>query len=59
MDEGLAGGITPKRAAEQIIKGLQRNRREILVGSTELVMLSIRKYFPSLFFRLAGRLKTM
>lgn len=59
MDEGLAGGITPERAAEQIIKGLQRNRREVLVGSRELLMLSIRKYFPSLFFRLAGRLKTM
>ncbi|MCI0522286.1 MAG: SDR family NAD(P)-dependent oxidoreductase [Bacteroidales bacterium] len=57
MDEGLDKGITPERAAEQIIRGLKRNRREILVGSSELLMLSIRKYFPALFFRLAGKIK--
>lgn len=59
MDEGLAGGITPGKAAEQIIKGLKRNKREILVGSSELLMLWIRKFIPALFFRMAGRLKPM
>lgn len=59
MDEGQAGGITPEKAAEQIIRGLKRNRREILVGSTELLMLKIRKYLPALFFRMAGRMKPM
>ncbi|HUW91833.1 MAG TPA: hypothetical protein VMV74_01610, partial [Bacteroidales bacterium] len=59
MDEGLAGGITPEKAAEQIIRGLKRNRREILVGSSELLMLWIRKYLPALFFRIAGRIKTL
>lgn len=56
MDEGQAGGVTPERAAEQIIRGLRRNRREILVGSSELLMLKIRKYLPWLFFRIAGRI---
>ena len=59
MDEGLAEGITPEKAAEQIIRGLRRNRREILVGSSELLMLTIRKYMPALFFRMAGRIKPM
>ncbi len=59
MDEGQAGGITAEKAAEQIIRGLKRNRREILVGSTELLMLGIRKYLPALFFRMAGRMKPM
>jgi short-subunit dehydrogenase len=57
MDEGLDKGITPEKAAKQIIRGLRRNRREILVGSSELLMLSIRKYLPALFFWLAGRIK--
>lgn len=59
LDEGQAGGITPEKAAEQIIRGLRRNRREILVGSSELLMLKIRKYMPSLFFRIAGKIKPM
>jgi len=57
MDQGQAKGITAEKAALQIIKGIKRNKREILVGSTELIMLYIRKYFPSIFFNFAGRIK--
>lgn len=59
LDEGLAGGISPEKAAQQIIRGIRRNRREVLVGSKELIMLGIRKYLPWLFFRIAGRIKPM
>jgi len=59
MDDGQKGGVTAARASEQIIRGLQRNKREIHVGSSELLMLKIRKYLPSLFFRIAGRIKPM
>ncbi len=59
MDAGQAKGVTPEKAAKMIIRGLRREKREILVGSTELLMLYIRKYMPSLFFRLAGRIKSM
>jgi short-subunit dehydrogenase len=58
MDEGLANGITPERAAITIIKGIKKNKREILVGSSELMMLHIRRYLPFLFFRLAGKIKS-
>jgi dehydrogenase/reductase SDR family protein 7B len=59
MDDGQAVGVTPEKAAEQIIRGLRRNRREIPVGSSELLMLKIRKYMPALFFRLARKIKPM
>jgi short-subunit dehydrogenase len=59
LDEGLAVGITPEKAAQQIIRGLRKNKREIPVGSKELLMLKIRKYLPGLFFRMAGRMKPM
>jgi len=58
MDPGLSKGISPERAAETIIRGIIRNKREILVGSTELVMLLIRRYFPALFFRLADKIRS-
>lgn len=58
MDPGQEKGITPGRAARTIIKGIRRNRREIKVGGSELIMLYIRKYFPSIFFNIASRIKT-
>jgi len=58
LDAGQAGGITPEKAAVQIIRGITRNKREILVGGSELIMLHIRRYLPFLFFRIAGRIKS-
>jgi short-subunit dehydrogenase len=58
MDDGLAKGISPALAAEIIIKGIVRNKREILVGRSELLLLHIRRYFPWLFFRIADKVRT-
>jgi len=58
MDAGLAKGITPEKAAKTIIRGLIRNKREILVGSGELTMLYIRRICPWLFFRIADKIKS-
>lgn len=59
LDDGQAKGVSPQRAAEIIIKGMRRNKREILVGKNELIMLHIRKYCPWLFFRIADKIKYM
>ena len=58
MDEGQAKGITPAKAAEIIIRGIRRNKREILVGGSELTMLYIRRLWPWLFFRIGDRIKS-
>jgi len=57
MDEGLAGGISPEKAARRIIKGIMNNKKEILVGGTELFLLHIRRLCPWLFFRIADKVK--
>lgn len=57
LDEGQAKGLDPERAAEIIIKGILRNKREILVGKSEMIMLHIRRYFPWLFFRIADKIR--
>jgi short-subunit dehydrogenase len=57
MDAGQAGGISPEKAVKVILKGLEKNKREIPVGGKELFMLYIRKYFPSIFFNIAGKIK--
>lgn len=58
LDDGQAKGISPEKAARIIIKGIVRNRREILVGKGEMAMLHIRRYFPWLFFRIADKIKS-
>jgi dehydrogenase/reductase SDR family protein 7B len=58
LDEGQSKGITPEKAAITIIKGLRRNKKEILVGSSELSMLYIRRLWPWLFFRIADKIKS-
>jgi short-subunit dehydrogenase len=58
LDDGLAKGILPEKAARIIIRGIIRNRREILVGKGEMTLLHIRRYFPWLFFRIADKIKS-
>jgi dehydrogenase/reductase SDR family protein 7B len=58
MDEGLDKGISPQKAARIIVRGLLRNKREILVGSGELSLLFIRRICPWVFFRIADKVKS-
>jgi dehydrogenase/reductase SDR family protein 7B len=58
MDDGLAKGLLPEEAAEIIIKGILKNKREILVGKGEMILLHIRRYLPWLFFRIGDRVKS-
>jgi dehydrogenase/reductase SDR family member 7B len=59
LDDGQSKGLSPQKAAEIIIRGMVLNRREILVGKNELIMLHIRRYCPWLFFRIADKIKSM
>lgn len=58
MDEGQSKGMSPAEAARVIIRGIKRNKREILVGRSEMMLLHIRRIFPWLFFRIADKIKS-
>jgi dehydrogenase/reductase SDR family protein 7B len=57
LDPGQASGLSPEKAAKKIIRGILKNKREILVGKSELTMLYIRRIFPWIFFRIADKIK--
>lgn len=59
MDAGQAGGVTPQQAANTIVKAVYKKKREVLVGSTELLMAQIKRFFPGLCARLARKIKPM
>jgi dehydrogenase/reductase SDR family protein 7B len=57
MDAGQENGITAEKAARQICSGLRKEKKEVLVGGKELLMLYIRRFLPSLYYKLAVNLK--
>ncbi|MFH1121044.1 MAG: SDR family NAD(P)-dependent oxidoreductase [Bacteroidota bacterium] len=59
MDPGQAKGITAEKAAIQILKGLRKEKKEVLVGGKELLMLQIRRFFPAIYYKLATRIKPL
>ena len=59
MDPGQAGGITVEKASRIIVKAVRKGRREVLVGSKELLMVYVKRIFPGLCARLARVLKPM
>ncbi|MDA3892794.1 MAG: SDR family NAD(P)-dependent oxidoreductase [Salinivirgaceae bacterium] len=59
MDAGQTNGISPEKAAQQILKGLRKERLEIPVGGGELIILKIKRFLPNLHARLVRKLNPM
>jgi len=59
MDAGQAKGITPEKAADKIVRAIAKKKREVLVGSTELLMVYIKRFFPGLCAKIARSIKAM
>ncbi len=58
MDKATANGLTAEEAARQIIRGIEREKREIYVaGIKEKYALFMSKFFPGLFFRFIRKAK--
>ncbi len=56
MDPGQARGITPELCARRMIRAMKRNRKDVLIGGSELVMVWVHKYFKPLYYRLVSRI---
>jgi len=57
MDEGQDGGMPAEEAATKIFNGLKNEKKEILVGRKELMMVHIRRFFPFLYYRMVSKIK--
>ncbi len=55
MDDGQANGITSESCSKQIIKAVNSNRKEVLIGGKEIAMVWIRRFLPFLFYRFANK----
>lgn len=57
MDEGQNSGISAEKCAKKIIKGIERNKKEILVGGKEIIMVFLKRKLPFIFNILANNVK--
>lgn len=57
MDDGQSGGVSPEVCAEKYIRAIEKNKREVLIGGKELMMVHIKRFFPALFYKMATRIK--
>ena len=59
MDEGQEKGMPVEKAAKQICQELKKEKKEILVGGNELLMVYFRRFIPALYYRLASKVKPL
>jgi len=57
MDEGQANGMDAALCASKIVKAIKKERKELLVGKTEIFMIYIRRFLPALYYKLVTRIK--
>lgn len=57
MDDGQANGMHAAFCAQKIIKATKSNRKEVLIGNKELIMVYIRRFLPFLYYKLVKNIK--
>ena len=56
MDENQKNGMPASQCAQKIIQAIRNNKKEFYVGGKEIYFASIRRLFPSLYFRIIERM---
>ena len=59
MDEGQDKGLSVEKTARIIVKKLEKEKKEILVGGNELMMVHIRRFFPGLYYYLSTKVQPL
>jgi len=57
MDPGQDKGKTTESTVKIIVNKLEKDKKEILVGGKEIIMVYVRRFFPSLYYYLSNKIK--
>ena len=57
MDPGQEKGMPAEECSRQIIKAIRKNKKEILIGGKELMMVRFRRCLPFLFYKMVGKVE--
>lgn len=58
MDEGQDSGISSEKAAKKIVRAIEKQKPEVLVGGKELLMVHIKRFCPGLARKMVRKIKT-
>jgi len=58
MDPGQEKGMPVEKCVQQMIRGMEKNKKEILIGGKEILMTYFRRFIPGLYYYLITRVKT-
>jgi short-subunit dehydrogenase len=58
MDEGQDTGMPAKLCAQKYLAAIEQKKREVNIGRKEILMVYIKRFFPSLLFRMAQKIKS-
>ena len=58
MDAGQKNGMPADVCARKIIRAVNKNKKDILIGRKEIIMVYIRKLFPALYYKFASNAKS-
>jgi short-subunit dehydrogenase len=57
IDPAQEKGITADLCAKKIIKAVQKKKKEVYIGRTELLMVYFKRYLPFLYYKLVSKIK--
>jgi short-subunit dehydrogenase len=58
MDKGQETGISSEACAKKMIKAIKNERKEVLIGGKELIMVWIRRFLPFLFYNIVNKIES-
>ncbi len=56
LDPGQAEGISAEKCARIYLKAIKKRKPEVLIGGKELLTVHIKRFFPSLFFKIVTKI---
>ncbi len=59
MDKGQEEGVQASTCAKKIVKAVNRNRKEVIIGKKDVIMPYLKRYFPWLFYQIAQRINPL
>jgi len=57
MDDGTEAGISAEYCARQIIRAIDKGKRETYIGGKEILLIYIRRFLPSIFHKMILNIK--
>jgi short-subunit dehydrogenase len=55
MDAGQEHGVSAERCAKKIVRSVKCNRKEVFIGNKEVLLLTIKRICPYLYYRIVNR----